>query len=391
MVFVVSCLKSLAFLEAKEIIETDYATVSSSETVSKTISLFSSSEIYEALVMNSKIAGIVTVRDTLKVLNPERTSISRIMFKPPNMQVEAPIYDIAEALISNRIRILPVLEGGSIKGVVKQKAILNKMIHCSDLSEFTAQDLMVSNLVTANSNDSAAIVKNLMLNRGISHTPVIDEKGRLKGIITAADLVSNFFKQRGRVTVGERKGEKEKTLNVSIKGIIDKHPLDVTPKTAITTVVKEMISLNKGYCLVVEKAKPIGIITPRDILSLLSEFKPRIQIPLYIFGLKGEDEGQLELAKRKLERVANRGQKMHPDLLEFVVHGKVSKTAAEKKRYAIKAKVITTKETLSVNAAGWDLPSAFDLLTDRIDKRLKQVKSSIIRKTKASKQVRANV
>ncbi|NLB76944.1 MAG: CBS domain-containing protein, partial [Crenarchaeota archaeon] len=122
-----SCLKSLAFLEAKEIIETDYATVLSSETVSKTISLFSSSEIYEALVMNSEIAGIVTVRDTLKVLNPERTSISRIMFKPPNIQVEAPIYDIAEALISNRIRILPVLEGGSIKGVVKQKAILNKM------------------------------------------------------------------------------------------------------------------------------------------------------------------------------------------------------------------------------------------------------------------------
>jgi CBS domain-containing protein/ribosome-associated translation inhibitor RaiA len=309
-------------------------------------------------------------------MNPERTSVSRIMFKPPNISPNTALYDVASALIDNRVRIIPAVDNDSISGVVRQSAILSRMVDCPDLKEFSAGDLMVSNPVTVDLNSSVAVVRSLMLSKGFSHAPVVDQNGDLKGIITAYDLVGNFFKPRGRVTVGERKGEKERLLNVSIKGVIDRHPLDVTPRTRITIVVREMVTLNKGYCLVVEKHKPVGIITPRDIIGLLNQFKPRIQIPLYIFGLKGEDEAQIELAKRKIERVASRGLQMHPDLLEIVVHGKVSKTDGNKRKYTLKARAVTLKETLAANATGWDLPSVFDIVSDRIDKRLKQVKAS---------------
>lgn len=384
-------LKTVALLTASDVIEKDFPTIPRSESVSQAISLLYSSNSYEAIVLNSELSGIVTIRDTLKAMNPERTSVSRIMFKPPSMGPNTPMYDVTEALTNNRIRIIPIAENGTVTGVVRQSEILKKMVDCLDLQEFTAADLMVSDPATVDLNSSAGVVRNLMLSKGISHAPVVDENGDLKGIITANDLVSNFFKPRGRVTVGERKGEKERLLQVSIKGVVDRHPLDVTLKTRITDVIREMISLNKGYCLVVEKKKPVGIITPRDITRLVSEFKPRIQIPLYIFGFKGEDEAQLELAKRKIERVADRALKMHPDWLEIVVHGKIGKAEGNKRRYTVRARVITPKVTLVANVTGWDLLSVFDLLSERIDKRIKQAKPAVKKKTKGEMELRASL
>ena len=371
-----SCLREIAFLKAKDVLETNCPNISRSESVSKVVSLLTSSESYEAIVINSELNGVVTVRDTLKILNPERTSVARILFKPPSMGSDTPLYDVASALISNRIRIIPIVDNGSISGVVRQKAVLKRMVDCPDLQEFLAEDLMVSNPVTVDLDSSASIVRNLMLSQGISHAPVVDKNGELEGIITANDLVWNLFRTRDRVTVGERKGEKERLLRVSIKGVVDRHPLDVTPRTKVTEVVREMVTQDKGYCLVIEKRKPVGILTPRDIISVLSDFKPRIHIPLYIFGLKGEDEDQIELAKRKIERAASRGLKMHPDLLEIVIHGKVSKVEGSKRKYTLRARAITPKETLAANATGWDLPGVFDVIADRINKRLKQVKPS---------------
>ncbi len=370
------CIKELAFSTVDGIIETDYPNVSRSEVVSKTISLLYSSESYEALVSNAEFAGIVTVRDLLKVINPERTSVSKVMFKPQPIQVGTPIYDVALALVNSRIRIIPVKNNATIIGVARQTSILKEMSGSPDLSEFFAEDLMIRNPVTVDLNSSGGVVRNVMLKRGISHVPVVDKDGSLRGIVTAKDLVWTFFKPLESVTVGERKGEKAGKLRISVKGIVDKHPLHATAKTPILTVVREMVSLKKGYCLVAEKHKPIGIITPRDIVKLLIDFKPRIQIPLYIFGFENEDETQMELAKRKVERAAGRGLKMHPDLLEVVVHGKARSSEGNKRRYTVKARAVTTKETLAVGVAGWSLLDVFDKISDKLDKRLKQIKTT---------------
>lgn len=374
-------LKELAFSKIDEIVETNCPNISRSDSVSKIISLLYSSDNYETIVSNAEFAGIVTVRDLLKVINPERTSVSKVLFKPPAIQVGTPFYDVALALVNNRVRVIPIMDKTTVIGVARQTTILKKMIDSPDLSEFFVEDLMIRNPVTVDLNSSAGVVRNVMLSSGISHAPVVDKDGSLRGIVTAKDLVWTFFKPRERVTIGERKGEKAGLLKIGIKGIVDRHPLHATSKTSVSEVIREMTSLGKGYCLIVEKHKPIGIITPRDVIKLLAEFKPRIQIPLYIFGFDNEDEGQLEMAKRKVERAAGRGLRMHPDLLEVVVHGKASGKEGNKRRYTVKARAVTAKETLAFGATGWSLLDVFDRISDRLDKRLKQIKTTRKNKT----------
>ena len=140
------------------------------------------------------------------------------------------------------------------------------------------------------------------------------------------------------------------------------NPLHVTRRTSILDAIRQMLTFKKSHGLVVEKRKPVGIITPRDVILLLTEFRPRIQIPMYVFGFKDQKEDLIQSATRKIERVARRGLKMHPDLQEIVVHGKVSSVTGDRKRFTIKARAYTPSDVLAVSAKGWSLLTVFDEL-----------------------------
>ncbi len=365
-------LKAFAHSPVREIFETDYPSISHSDIVSKLISLLQNSGSYEALIINNYPPKLVTVRDVLKVTHPERTSVSKISFRPPSITPSTPVYDASSKLVHNRIRILPVVENESVVGVVRQTKILEKMADCDDLKIFLSEDLMVENLVTVSPDSSIGVVRSIMLRNGISHAPLVDQEGKLKGLITAKDLVWYFVKPRESMKIGEKVGKKIKLLEMGIKGLADSNPLQVTRRTSVLDVVHEMINRKKSYSLVVEKHKPVGIITPRDIISLLLEFRPRIQIPVYIVGFKDQDEGLIQSAKRKIERVARRGLKMHPDLQEIAVHGKVSSVTGERKRFTVKARAYAPSSVMAVTAEGWSLLTVFDEICEKLDRRLRQ-------------------
>jgi len=240
-------------------------------------------------VTNGQLPKLVTVRDILRVTHPERSSVSKIAFRPAIISLDTPIYDAAMKLVHNRVRILPVIENESGVGVVLQTKILDKMADREELKDFLSEDSMVKNPITVDRDFSVRVIRSIMLRRGISHTPIVDQNGRLKGMITAKDLVWHFIKPRDIVTaLGERKGEKLRIFEMSIRGLVDTHPLHVTPRTSIIDVVSEMVALKKSYCLVVEERRPVGIITPRDVIKLLTKFRPKAQIPLCIFGFKDD-------------------------------------------------------------------------------------------------------
>lgn len=363
-------LKLIAESLAKEVFEADYPSISHSESVSRLISLFHKSESYEALVTDGHLPRIVTVRDSLKVTHPKRTSVSKIASRPPSIFPDTRIYDASLKLVRNRIRVLPVIENKSIVGMVRQTKILEKMAECDDLKEFLAEDLMIENPVTVDRNSSVGAVRSIMLRRGISHTPVVDQDERLKGMITAKDLVWHYVKPHEALRVGERRGEKIRLLEMGIRGLTDRNPLRVTRRTSMLDVVNEMLARKKSSSLVVEKHKPIGIITPRDVISLLTEFRPKIRIPVYMVGFRGQGKGLIQSTRRKIGRVARRGLKIHPDMQEIVIHGKIS--SATGKRFIVKARAYTPSSTLTVTVRGWSLVTVFDQLREKLDRRLRR-------------------
>ena len=135
-----------------------------------------------------------------------------------------------------------------------------------------------------------------------------------------------------------------------------------------------MLTLKKGYCLVIEKNKPIGIITPRDILSLLAQFEPVVQIPVYVIGFKDYDKDLLQSATRKIELVAARALKTNPDLEEIIVDGKAHSAGGEETRFTVKARAYMSSKMLTVTAQSWSLQTVFDEIGAKLDARLRQKK-----------------
>lgn len=76
----------------------------------------------------------------------------------------------------------------------------------------------------------------------------------------------------------------------------DKNVTAIKPDDTLTSVINSLLSANSTYAIVQSSDDIMGIITYRDIISLLGE-QTQNEIPVYIIGLPAEDPFEAELVK----------------------------------------------------------------------------------------------
>jgi CBS domain-containing membrane protein len=114
-------------------------------------------------------------------------------------------------------------------------------------------DLMTSQLRCLRETDSLADAVAAMQELFIRHIPVVDEAGRLAGLVTQRDLLSL---------------EHKKDPTTPLRDIMRTGVATVGPDTPLRAAAETMI-YNKYGCLpVVEEGGLVGIITETDFLKL---------------------------------------------------------------------------------------------------------------------------
>jgi predicted transcriptional regulator len=86
-------------------------------------------------------------------------------------------------------------------------------------------------------------------------------------------------------------------LNLDIGGIADKSVLTLNTDDTLRAVTDLMVSQNSTYCVIMAFDEVQGIVTYRDIISLIGE-KVEEEIPIFLIGLP-DDPLDAELAKSK--------------------------------------------------------------------------------------------
>jgi CBS domain-containing protein len=101
------------------------------------------------------------------------------------------VVDVARKMAENRIgSVVVVDENGTIIGIVTEGEIVRRVIARGlDPSSTVIETVMTRNPVTIYEDASLADAAELMRRKGIGHLPVVNEKGRLVGIITRSDIV----------------------------------------------------------------------------------------------------------------------------------------------------------------------------------------------------------
>jgi CBS domain-containing protein len=74
-------------------------------------------------------------------------------------------------------------------GIITERDLLRAVADGVDLTSTPVEDYMTANAITASTSWDAEKAARLMLERGFRHLVVIDDRGRIEGILSIRDLV----------------------------------------------------------------------------------------------------------------------------------------------------------------------------------------------------------
>jgi len=371
-------MKSFTARKVLELVNTHVPRFSPNETVSSLIGVLRELESYEAIVEYDSRVDLVTLDNLLSVVNPNSTSIKNVSSSSIPIPSEASLLTAADIMATNRVWALIVKLGKEVLGTVSQKDIVKVMPAYSILSNTSCGELVGEPAKTLNINDKISTARKVMQKSRVSCLIVVDDDDRLRGVITARELVLNLLQPGESRTRGERGGEAIRLWNLPVRSIMDENPLVFSSDDPASRALNGFKRSNKLACVIVDNSRPIGLITHMELISMLLKFKVKEEPRTYIIGLPDlEGESELEVVQSKLLRVMKRGFGIHRGISEVVIDVKRMKRSGGRRLYKITARVYMPNKLLTISAEGWDLMESFDKLCRRLDRRFSREKAKV--------------
>lgn len=134
-----------------------------------------------------------------------------------------------------------------------------------DREQLQVRDVMSSDVFTLGRNDKLSIADNLMKQERIRHIPILDEQGKLCGIITQRDLFRGTLLR----ALGYGSRAEEKMLEfVVVKEAMRNEVHTTSPGTLLRDAARAMIDKKIGCLPVIEGGELIGILAESDFVKL---------------------------------------------------------------------------------------------------------------------------
>ncbi|MGA9175768.1 MAG: CBS domain-containing protein [Desulfobacterales bacterium] len=144
-----------------------------------------------------------------------------------------------------------------------------------------AKDIMTKELITVSPETEIVHATKLLLENQINGVPVIDETGKLVGILCQSDLIAqqkklpvpSFFTfLDGLISLTSMKQfekEVQKIAAITVSQAMTQNPVVARPDTGIEEVAALMVDSGFHTIPVVDKGALVGIIGKEDILKTL--------------------------------------------------------------------------------------------------------------------------
>lgn len=97
--------------------------------------------------------------------------------------------EAARSLTSHRISGAPVVDRGRIVGIVSKSDLLDMRTRPSEPGVLTLDDVMTHLVFAVRPHDPAMLAVQLMTEEGIHRVIVVDERGKLAGIVSPMDVL----------------------------------------------------------------------------------------------------------------------------------------------------------------------------------------------------------
>ena len=115
-----------------------------------------------------------------------------------NPIVLTPSEDVTKAfnlLLENRVRQAPVVEGGELVGIVSDRDLRMAMVQNLKMKNLTVGFIMTKDPVTIMEDCTMRDAGKILGIGKFNAIPVIEDTGKLKGIISTTDIINCFLDQ----------------------------------------------------------------------------------------------------------------------------------------------------------------------------------------------------
>ncbi|TYL37973.1 hypothetical protein CV102_14745 [Natronococcus pandeyae] len=326
-------------MDVTDTVDRAFDTYDETTPVSKLRGAFETSN-RKALVItrDHEFEGIVTRRDVLS--SHEKTSRkARSLVRPvPTIGPHENVREAARLMIAGDARLLPVLDGEDLAGVVRADDLLRDVQ--PHLSVLDAGDVATTDVVAIEPPTSLGKALATFRTERIEHLPVVsDEDGdEAVGIVSLYDVLEFVTRELQRSQGGDpeahmdastgghhggfgaREGESDDLLELPVRNVMVETLGTTTPDESLDAVLETMIEFGASSSIVFgEDDSLAGIVTKTDLLESLTWTEDR-RLPVQVFGVDlMADTTREELAER-IEDVARKYRDMR--VLEAKVHFK---------------------------------------------------------------------
>ena len=153
-----------------------------------------------------------------------------------------------------------------------------------------AQDVMVTPVITAGERATVREVAKLLLERHISGVPVVDDAGKLVGIVTESDLMHRAEARTERhrpwwleALVGESTmaADYVKSHAGKVEDIMTRRVIAATPETPLHEIAAILEKHHiKRVPIVSRGGDLVGIVSRANLLQAVAAARPALEIPL---------------------------------------------------------------------------------------------------------------
>ncbi|HET6517169.1 MAG TPA: CBS domain-containing protein [Nitrosopumilaceae archaeon] len=342
-------------------------TIEPTLSVSKVINKLSKNDSYDAFYHDGKSVLTINVRSLLAGKDIADMKVHPFLETIPALTPTDNIQKAANIMSHYRIRTVPVVDKKKIIGGVSAKRIL-KLLSTKDNKWIKANLIFTQKPITVSYNDSLSTARKIMISKRIDHLPV-EKKGSINQVLTSYHLLHAINPHEG---IGRRsKGmDKVRHLESKIGNIGSTRIPQCTVDDDLNTILNAMLKTNTTCCLVNLWKNLQGIITYRDILSLLA-VRMESEIPLYIIGIP-EDQKNVNLITSKFVNTLKRIQKVYSEIQEARVSIKQRRSGRKKEgKYEVSIMITTPHHSPHIyKEVGFDLSNVIESLSQKLLRNL---------------------
>ncbi|RLJ03099.1 MAG: hypothetical protein DRP11_01705 [Candidatus Aenigmatarchaeota archaeon] len=318
-----------------------------------------------AVFDGSDYKGIVTHQMIAERNIPLNTKLSKVVLRTPLIEENLSVMDVAELMVKSGVNALPVFING-FEGLITDRNIISALTKVGGLREWSAEDV-ASEPILINMNDDIGKARNLMREKNVSRLPVVDDEGKLVGMVDSMILVKHIPPKEG-ITRGDAGGDTVPVYDIPASAIMDDNPAIVENNTPLNEVVELMSKHPTASVVVTLDGGPVGIITPKDIIELIASRKKEEGVYVQITDMPELDEFTLEKMYEIIETGVQKVGRVYGSAEYLFVHIKEHQKEGAKTKYSVRVRFMTPVGMFISRGMSWDILEAVGDALDRLER-----------------------